>query len=917
MLALRYACIGWFGTTGTGDAHTTLEPSAMVRNLASEERSDAAVSAPVERPRLSARLRAGAAYPITLLIAPGGYGKSIALRQYLKSLREPNVCFALRAEHAELLGFLRGFSEALRENAPHAITTLAGAYERNSRSSKRGIDLARWMYAHLESFAGVIAVDDLHVAYRDPEVANFLTSLIEQTKPRVRWILASRSTAGLPLGTWQGYGDADAPVDERDLRFTFDEAREAAHGFGSTIGDEELGDLLALTEGWPAAMSFALRTSTRSSELRNVSSVTREMIYRLLAEQVYTRLDAVERSLLEVVTALPVIDIAVLERAGFDSALATVERLRERTSFIYEESAGLYQCHDLFRDFLRHQNALAGRRAQKIAHERAARALEKGGDVEHAIGAYALAASADDIVRLLEASGFDLLERARSDVVASAIETLDDQTRRQNATILALRGTLQAIAGKFARAESLLRRALARAGNNLDLVATTSLRLASLIANQRGDATDLLRAVGNDPRQSSAHRAEALSVIAGQRAVAADSSTAEIALVGLKPLLYEIDSDAIRAKVLHHVGIAFHHLGAADRAFEVLVQSRELAGELHLYGLASRTNAVLSNLSLHEQDDVVRQQAYAEAAADAATRAGDNFALQTALLQMLSAEMRLGNLNSSIEIEQRLATISTSETTKRYLALFRSERLAWEGRFGEAHQLIASCWTKVAFDFDRMASGSEFALFLALDGQSQASGHLVRELLRTEPATKQTGLGRIRSMAIARALCALAEAVNGRTAHADRILKTIELGGDSVVASTVGTVDAVIFRLRHPSQGEVFQIVEGLKGLTTLGYVGLGHLLCAADRTLRSAQPRRLSHANVTPAELQILRLLAVGLVPKEIATRTGRSVHTIRAHIVNVTAKLKCHGSAEAIRTATEMGLIAQGRRRETPSQS
>jgi ATP/maltotriose-dependent transcriptional regulator MalT len=889
----------------------------MVRTLASDKRSDADVSAPVERHRLVARLRASAAYPITLLIAPAGYGKSIALRHYLKSLREPNVCFALRSEHAELLAFLRGFSEALREIAPHAITALAGAYERNSALSERGTELARWMHAHLESFTGLIAVDDLHVADGDPEVAKFLSSLIGQTKERVRWILASRSTAGLPVATWQAYRDADIPIDERDLRFTLTEAREAAHGFGLMIRDEELSDLLALTEGWPAAMSFALRTSTRPSELRNVSAVTREMIYRLLAEQVYTRLDAVERRLLEVAIALPVINIAVLERAGFDSALAILDRLRERTSFIYEESPGIYYCHDLFRDFLRHQNALAGRRSTQSAHELAARALERSGDVEHAIASYALAASSHDVVRLLEENGFDLLERARGDVVARAIEALDERTRRENATILALQGVLHAIAGKFVRAESLLRRALARAGNKLDLVATTTLRLASLIANQGGDATDLLRAVGNDARQSAAHRAEALSVIAGQRAVAADSATAQVALAGVEPLLHEFDSDAIRAKVLHHLGIAFHHLGAADRAFDVLAQSREVASELHLYGLASRTNAVLSNLALHEEDDVVRQQMFAESAAVAATRAGDNFALQTALLQMLSAEMRLGDLRRSIEIEQRLATISTSETTRRYLALFRSERLAWEGRFSEAHQLMASCWTKLAFDFDRIASGSEYALFLALDGQGQASGDLVREILRTEPSTRQTGLGRIRSTAIAKALCALAEAVNGRTTRAERILKTLGSEGDAVVALTVGTVYGAMFRLQHPYQGEVDQKEEGLRGLAALGYVGLGHLLRAADRTLRHAQPKRLSRPNLTRTELQILRLLAEGLVPKEIATRSGRSVHTVRAHIANVTAKLSCHGSSEAIQAAKRMGLLANGVRREIPEQS
>ncbi|MGB6713023.1 MAG: AAA family ATPase, partial [Candidatus Cybelea sp.] len=194
----------------------------MDRTLASDKGSNAGVSASIERQRLVARLHAGAAYPITLLIAPAGYGKSIVLRQYLKSLREPNACFALRAEHAELLGFLRGFSEALQGIAPHAITTLAGAYERNSASPKRGADLARWMDAHLESFTGLIAVDDLHIADGEPEVTTFLSSLIEQTKERVRWILASRSKAGLPVTTWQAYHDADTPIDERDLRFTLD-----------------------------------------------------------------------------------------------------------------------------------------------------------------------------------------------------------------------------------------------------------------------------------------------------------------------------------------------------------------------------------------------------------------------------------------------------------------------------------------------------------------------------------------------------------------------------------------------------------------------------------------------------------------------------------------------------------------------
>ncbi len=380
------------------------------------------------------RLFASAAYPITLLVAPAGYGKSVILRQYLRSVRTDHVRFALRGEHATLLGFLRGFAEALRGSAPHAIDALAGAYERTTGSDDRSADLARWMDAHLESFDGTIAIDDLHLADTDPEVAGFVCSLIERTKGKIRWIIASRSTRNLPVGTWLAYRDAELAIGEEELRFTFDEARSAALALGLERRDDELRDLLALTEGWPAAMSFALRTSTRSSDLRNVSALTREMIYRFLAEQVYSELDEEERALLEIAIALPIIDLQVLERAGFDRALPIVERLRERTAFIYEESPGNYQCHELFREFLRHESALSGKRAQKLVHERAARALEASGDVEHAIAAYVLAASPSDVLRLLERDGFDMLERARGDVVARAIESLDENTRRRNAS---------------------------------------------------------------------------------------------------------------------------------------------------------------------------------------------------------------------------------------------------------------------------------------------------------------------------------------------------------------------------------------------------------------------------------------------------------------------------------------------------
>jgi ATP/maltotriose-dependent transcriptional regulator MalT len=877
----------------------------MVRTLRGDDRTESAAWAPIERPRLVERLSASASFPITLLVAPAGYGKSIVLRQYLDTLREPLVRFALRAEHATLLSFLRGFAEALAESAPHAITALAGAYERNQASPKRGTDLAGWMNAHLESFSGVVAIDDLHVADDDAEVTRFLTSLIERSKDRIRWILASRSTSGLPVGSWLAYHDADLAIDEHDLQFTFGEAAAAARGLGLSIREDELKDLLGLTEGWPAAMSFALRTSTRSSDLRNVSAVTREMIYRFLAEQVYGTFDDEERSLLEVAMALPTIEVKVLERAGFDRALQIIERLRERTAFIHEEAPGVYHCHDLFRNFLRHQNALVGKRSHQVVQERAGRALEESGDIEHAIDAYAAAASREDVLRLLENHGFDLLERARSDVVSRTIKSLDETTRRENATVLALHGTLQAMAGKFTRAESLLRRSLARAGNNRDLVATTSLRLASMMANQGQDVSALLEKVGADLEQTAAHRAEAISLISGQQAMNGNPAVAANAAMRVERMLCDVDSDAVRAKILHRIGIAYHHLGMAARAFEVLKQSCELAADLHLFGLESRAQAVLSNLALHERDDVEQQLKYAELAVASAAKAGDTFALQTALLQMLSAEMRRGDVEASIAIEQRLATMTTSDLSSRYLTIFRSARLAWEGRFGEAHHLLSSCWSQVTFSVDRVSCGGEYGLFLALDGKREESARLVKEILKIVELQEVTGLYRIRAAAITKALCALTEAINGRVTQADRILSRLRSDKDGVVTLVVRVVESIMLRMRHGGESGADRVKESVEALKELDYADVARLLRAVDSIIANTALDRPSARGLTQSEVEVLRLLEQGLIPKEIAERTSRSVYTVRAHIANAIAKLHCHGHSEAIRTARRLRLI------------
>jgi LuxR family transcriptional regulator, maltose regulon positive regulatory protein len=862
---------------------------------------------PIARPRVVERLAAAARQPIVLIAAPAGYGKSVALRQYLETLPGPWIRFDTTSEHAGLLGFLRGLSEAIAPHAPDAGRTLAGAYDRSRVSSTPALDLAMWMHAHLRGFGGVLAIDDLHVAEGDPTVAAFLVALIERSKGGIRWVIASRSTGGLPVGTWLAYGDTDLAIDERDLRFSLDEAKEAARASRIAIRADELAELLELTDGWPTALSFALRSSTRSADLRSVAATTREMIYRYFAEQVYAEFSEGERDLLAVATVLPAIDIDVLEAAGFDRALEIVEGLRERTAFIYAESPRVFRCHDLFREFLRRVIDREGRKHFAAVHDRAARALESTGNVERALAAYGLAEARDDVLRVLQGHGFDLIERARGDVVAHAIDDLDESVRRENARVLALRAMLQSTAGKNARAETLFRRAILRGGSDRELVAIASLRFAILLMNLGRDAGELLEPLALDPEQSHNHRAEALSIVTAQRAAGGDLERARIGIERLEELLVEVDSDASRAKVLQRMGLTFAKIGEVERAGAVLLEAAELADDLHMYSLSSRACAVLSNLALHENDDVAKHLWYAQQSSEGATKAGDVFDLQVSLFRMLIAEMRLGNAERSREIEAELARLGTSDSPLAvYAVANRAVRAGWEGRFEEAHRSLFACLERIHYDFDRVSAGAHCAVYLALLGRREESVALVRDVVGRIEGVATRGIYRMRAVALARMLCAIAEAINGRVTQAERLARGIARRTDPVLTLAGRAAEAFASARRRGMSDGSQELLEAASGFTAFAYGDIARLLEASAENVRSVDNADLAET-LTPAERNVLRRLADGASPKEIAAVDGRSVYTVQAHIANAISKLGCHGRGEAIALAQRKGWLEQ----------
>jgi two-component system NarL family response regulator len=78
--------------------------------------------------------------------------------------------------------------------------------------------------------------------------------------------------------------------------------------------------------------------------------------------------------------------------------------------------------------------------------------------------------------------------------------------------------------------------------------------------------------------------------------------------------------------------------------------------------------------------------------------------------------------------------------------------------------------------------------------------------------------------------------------------------------------------------------------------------------SVKSVLNDRGDRAELTPRELEVLRLLVRGLTNREIAAVLGNSENTVRNHTISIFAKLYVSDRAEAVSAALQRGIVVPG---------
>ncbi len=121
-----------------------------------------------------------------------------------------------------------------------------------------------------------------------------------------------------------------------------------------------------------------------------------------------------------------------------------------------------------------------------------------------------------------------------------------------------------------------------------------------------------------------------------------------------------------------------------------------------------------------------------------------------------------------------------------------------------------------------------------------------------------------------------------------------------------GGARALLLRDSSPSQlaSALASLVQGLIVLDPALAAALGPAVPASNHADWSPQESPLLE-ELTPRELEVLRLLAQGAANKAIAHALGISEHTVKFHVNAILSKLDVQSRTEAVVKATRLGLV------------
>ena len=387
--------------------------------------------------------------------APPGYGKTTVLAQLARRVAPRVAWITCDHEDNDPVVLLSAVAEALNRVQPIDPALFAAL-----ASSGAGITFVpRFVSVIGRLDPPVTVILDHTEAVTNDECRAMIAEFAVRLPEGWQLALASRDNPPIPTARLR-VQDRIVEVGANDLAMDAGETSVLLEGAGLDPAGGRIGELLELTEGWPAALylaALAIRTSARRSDRRVRFAGDDRFVEDYLRAEL---LDRVSDAEVEFLTRTSMLDRmcgslcdTLLDRKG--SAL-TLEQLETRNLLVVplDHHREWYRYHHLLRDLLQTELRRRAPHLVRDLHARAAAWYEANGMPELAIEHAQQADDYDRAARLVLDLAQPIWASGRAETVLQWMESLRDRTSAQYYSAIAVHGALIfALLGKASEAE--------------------------------------------------------------------------------------------------------------------------------------------------------------------------------------------------------------------------------------------------------------------------------------------------------------------------------------------------------------------------------------------------------------------------------------------------------------------------------
>jgi LuxR family maltose regulon positive regulatory protein len=383
------------------------------------------------RPRLSLKEERFRDYPIIVMQAPTGFGKTSLLGQWRREYlaRGGAVAWMTADDSGNARRFLHGLVLAVRTGC--ARPAFGRLLLESSRMTLGGLEgITAWLAEVAQAALDLILIVD-EADRLSPVNFSALTYLLHNAPPNLRVMVGARDRVDAAVVDLVTYGQC-LTLNAEDLRFRVDETMALAYNrFGTGFDADMAARLHELTEGWPLGLQMAMAAMEKAGDPRSVmTSVPADFGGRseALVGGLLTNLTGSDADFLVRIAVADHVhpDLCRTLTGLTDAPERLAHLMRDTPLFVAGDDGQWARLHNLARDTLRTRLAKLPREEQVELHLRALYWLSEHGMIEEA-ARHAHAAGRHEVAYdLAEQCLYDAVMQGRQEAVLRWLELLPE-----------------------------------------------------------------------------------------------------------------------------------------------------------------------------------------------------------------------------------------------------------------------------------------------------------------------------------------------------------------------------------------------------------------------------------------------------------------------------------------------------------